>query len=103
MPLPLLAAPVVGMLLAWFSRLMMLKLGMWIVGALVYLGIYFGVQEFAIEPLLDQVQALAANTLTGDIAVWARFLNIDRAFTMVLSAYSAAGAIAATKMALFRR
>ena len=103
MPLPLLAAPIVGTLLAWLSRLMMLKLGVWIVGAMVYLGIYFGTQSFLVEPLMDQILSVAEGTFTGDVAKWVAFLNVDKFFTMVTSAYTAAGAISATKMALFRR
>lgn len=95
--------PAVAFLLAWLSRLLMIKAGVWIVGALVYLGLYFGVQHFAIEPLVNQIRALAQGTMTGDLAQWCAFLNIDRAVSMILSAYTAAGAIAATKMALFKR
>lgn len=103
MPVPLLAAPVVATILAWLSRLMMLKLGVWIVGAMVYLGIYFGTQTFLVGPLIDQAEAYAIGTLAGPVAQWAAFLNVDKFITMVLSAYTAAGAISATKMALFRR
>ena len=103
MAAPLVLGPIVGLILAWFSRLMMLKLGAWILGAMVYLGIYFGTQEYVIEPLLDQVRAIAEGGITGTLAEWVAFLNFDRAITMVLSAYSTAGTIAATKMALFRR
>lgn len=103
MPLPVLAAPFVATLLAWFSRLMMLKLGVWIVGAMMYLGIYFGTQNFLVDPLVDQVLVLATGTFVGPVAQWAAFLNVDKFITMVMSAYTAAGAISATKFALFRR
>lgn len=103
MPLPLVAAPVVATLIAWLSRIMMLKAGLWVVGVFVYLGLYFGTQTFLVTPLVEQIQALATNTFAGPVAQWAAFLNVDKFITMVLSAYTAAGAIMATKVALFRR
>lgn len=103
MAAPLVLAPIFAALMAWLSRLMMLKLGVWILGALVYLGLYLGTQEMFVEPLIDQVRAIAEGNITGTIAEWVAFLNFDRAISMILSAYLAAGAISATKVALFRR
>ena len=103
MPAPLVLAPIVSVLLAWLSRFMMLKLGVWILGAMAYLGLYFGVDSFVIGPLVDQVRQIAEGGITGSLAEWVAFLNFDRAISMVLSAYTTAGAISATKVALFRR
>ena len=103
MPLPLLAAPAVSIALAWLSRLLMLKAGLWVAGAMVSLGIYWGTQSFLIEPLMDRVLLLAQDTLVGPVAQWAAFLNVDKFFTMIFSAYTASAAIIATKLALFRR
>lgn len=103
MAAPLVLAPIVAAVLAWLSRLMMLKLGLWVVGTLVFLGLYFGTQELFVEPLLDQVRDIAQGNITGVLAEWVAFLNVDKAITMVLSAYGTAGSVAATKVALFRR
>lgn len=103
MPAPLVVGPILGALMAWFSRIMMVKAGVWVVGTLTYLGLYFGTHEYFVEPLIDQVRNIAQNNITGTIAEWVSFLNFDRAITMVLSAYLTAGGIAATKVALFRR
>lgn len=103
MPAPLVVAPILAALMAWFSRIMMVKAGIWVVATLTYLGIYFGTQEMFIEPLINQVRTIAENNITGTLAEWVAFLNFDRAISMILSAYLTAGSIAATKMALFRR
>lgn len=103
MPAPLVLAPIVASILAWLSRLLMLKAGLWVVGTLVFLGLYFGTQELFVEPLIDQVRDIAEGNITGAVAEWVAFLNVDKAITMVLSAYVTAGGIAATKVALFRR
>lgn len=103
MAAPLVLAPIVAMILAWISRIMMIKAGVWVVGALAYLGLYFGTQSFVIDPLIDQVRVIAEGGITGTLAEWVAFLNFDRAITMLLSAYVTAGGINAAKVALFRR
>ena len=103
MPLPLLAAPAVGLILSWLSRLLMLKAGLWIAGAMVSVGIYFGTQTFLVQPLIEQVMLLAQGAFVGEVTQWAAFLNLDKAITMVMSAYTAAAAITAVKTALFKR
>lgn len=103
MAAPLVLAPIVAMILAWISRIMMIKAGIWVIGALAYIGLYFGTQSFVVDPLIDQVRAIAEGSTTGAMAEWVAFLNVDRAITMILSAYVTAGGINATKVALFRR
>lgn len=103
MAAPLVLAPIVASILAWLSRLLMIKAGVWVVGTLTFLGLYFGTQEFFVEPLIDQVRDIAEGNITGAVAEWVAFLNVDKAITMVLSAYGTASGIAATKVALFRR
>lgn len=103
MPAPLVVAPIVASALAWLSRMLMIKAAAWIIGVFIYLGIYLGTHEFLIEPLIDQVRGIAENNTSASIAQWVSFLNLDRAITMILSAYTAAGAISATKVALFKR
>lgn len=103
MAVPLVLAPIVASVLAWMSRLLMIKAAAWVIGAMMYIGIYLGTVEFVIEPLIAQVRAIAEGGITGTLAEWVSFLNFDRAITMILSAYTTAGGIAAAKVALFRR
>lgn len=85
MPAPI----VVGWIVAGISRIFATRLGGWIASAMVFLGLQWGVQEFAIEPIMAQIQS-AFGGVTGVAASWAAFFNIDRYITCILSAYAVA-------------
>jgi len=76
----------VGAAIAWvFSK----KLGQWIVGAMVFLGLQFAVNTYAVGPLLDQIKSIA-NGAGGDALGWIAFFNLDKYISIILSAYATA-------------
>lgn len=83
MPVPI----VVSWISAGIARVFSSRLGSWIAGAMVFLGLQWGVHEFAIEPIMAQIQA-AMGTVTGTAAAWAAFFNVDRYISCIVSAYS---------------
>lgn len=93
-------------LLKGLANLFQSKLGSWIAGAMVFLGIGFATQQAVIEPAIDQVQGYiqSAGSEAGAVAMqWFGFLNMDKAITMILSAYAARAAIRAAKVFLTQR
>ena len=84
---------------ALVGRVFATRLGMWVVSALAFLGLQFGVHHFAVEPLMDQVRA-STSGLAGDAAAWAAFFNIDKYISIIVSAY---GVAAGTRVFLARR
>lgn len=103
MPIPLVVAPAVAAALTWLSRFLLARLAAYFIGGLIYLGVYLGVEHFVIGPILDQIQYYATATLVGVVADWARFLNVDKFISMIISAYSMAGTIRAARVAFFKK
>ncbi|WP_238595446.1 DUF2523 family protein [Xanthomonas campestris] len=79
------------------SRLFGSRLGQWFLGALAALGLSYVASEFAVGPLLDAVKG-AMSSGPAQWVAWAGFLNIDRYFTITLSAYAVAAAAGALKL-----
>lgn len=84
------------------SRLMASRLASWIVGALLALGISWGTQTVAVTPILNAIKATASG-VTGSALEWLSFLNVDRAVTIVLSAYATRAGLNGARLFLKRR
>lgn len=89
-------------LIAWLARVFSTRLGSWIAGAFVFLGLSLGTQEFAIAPLRAYIETAWAG-VGADIAAWLGAFNIDRAITILLSAIAARATIAGGALYLKRR
>ncbi|RRU12123.1 DUF2523 family protein [Stenotrophomonas sp. 278] len=89
-------------LLAGLSRLIQTRLGQWLLAALAFLGLNFVTQEFAVDPLLNQIKQ-AFSGAPADIVAWLAFLNLDKYVTLVVSAYATAISAGALKMRLKKK
>ncbi|APO90443.1 DUF2523 family protein [Xanthomonas euvesicatoria] len=86
-----------GPLLAGLSRLIGSRVGQWFLAALAALGLSYVATEFAVDPMLDWVKGAIA-TGPAQWVSWAGFLNIDRYFTITLSAYAVAASAGALRL-----
>lgn len=86
-----------GALGAMLSRVIATRIGQWVVAALVFLGLQFAVNEFAVGPLLNWIKNLISGA-PREIIDWLGYLNLDRYVTMLLSAYAAAAGVSAVKL-----
>lgn len=96
MPAAILA--IIELVTAAFSRIIASQLGRWVLQALLFFGISFvsnKVTTAAVEPALTAAFA----GVGGDILAWMSYCNIDRALTIVLSAYAT---VAATRWTIKR-
>lgn len=73
-------------ILGALSALIFSKVGAWVTSLLVALGIGFAVEGALVGPALDYVQS-SIGGLPGNISAWLGYLNIDKYFTIVGSAY----------------
>lgn len=89
--------PILGALMAALSRLVMMRLGFWVVSAMTTLGLTWATQELLVEPALDAVMAQFAG-LPGDLVGWLRYLQVDKFILTVISAYSAAATYSALRL-----
>lgn len=85
------------------------KLGLFIVTAMIWLGINFASLKIVVEPAIDLLLGYASQPGTGggDFAAvawgWMGVLNFDRAITMVVSAVGTRLATARARLFLMRR
>lgn len=107
MPIPFAAAGAAGLVALGVNLLrtmLMVKAGVIIAKALMFLGLTIAVQKLAIEPLLEQVRGLISGGPSGSLGAivlaWAGVLKLDTAVTMILSAYGTAAAIRSARVAL---
>lgn len=75
-----------GALTAAFSRLFASRIGMWVVGALTFLGLNFATNEFLMDPVLDHIRS-AQGGLPAAVTAWAGAFGVDQVITIVMSAY----------------
>ena len=80
---------IIGVAGAFLSRLVASRIGMWIVSALLFFGLQMAVNKFVAGPVIDGLRS-AFGGMTSDVLGWVSFLNIDRALTILLSAYATA-------------
>ncbi len=86
-----------GPLLTGLGRLFSSRIGQWFLSALAALGLSYVASEFAVAPFLNWVKGAIA-TGPAQWVAWAGFLNIDRYFTITLSAYAVAASAGALKL-----
>lgn len=87
MPLLAFLEPLIGGLLAAFSRIVATRIGQWILSALLFFGLSWATQTVAMGPLLSQVSSHMGG-VTGDLAQWMGVLRLDSYVSVVLSAYT---------------
>lgn len=84
------------------------KLGLFIMGAMIWLGINFATIKMVIEPAIDLLLGYAEGGMGGGpyaaVAIqWMGVLNFDRAITMVVSAIISKHAVMQGRLFLFKR
>lgn len=89
-------------LVARLSTLFASRLGSWLVGAMLWIGLSWSVHNLAVDPFLAQIQTVATG-LPGDAVGWFAFLNFDKYLSAVISAYGAAAAVTGGRAVLTRR
>ena len=87
--MPVFLIPLLEVCGAFLSRLFFSRAGQWLLTALLFLGIQFGSQKLVVEPLLSSIQSSFGGLSAGTVA-WMAYLNVDRAITIVLSAFASA-------------
>jgi hypothetical protein len=84
---------------AAFSRLVATRIGQWAVQLMLFFGVQWVATKFVASPVKSGLAAAFAG-MPADVLAWVSFLNVDRALTIILSAYAAASL---THMALQRK
>lgn len=110
MPLPIIAGGAAAAFVINLLRiLLMAKLGAMIASILLFFGLVWGTNKFAIGPAFDFLQNHMASLsgVGGEYGAvmfaWLGVLRFDQAVTMVLSAYTAAWTIKSAKVFLMRQ
>lgn len=80
---------VVSWIVAGLGWLFRSKLGQWIVAGMAFIGLQLATNEFAVGPILAQIQSVVGQT-GGDAVGWVAFFNLDKYITCILSAYAVA-------------
>ena len=103
--MPVLIAVLINALrILFFSRL-----GLFIMSALVWLGINFTTVKLVLDPTIDLLRGFTENIGGGTgywvqtASAWAGVMNFDRAITMVISAVVTKHAIMQGRLFLFKR
>lgn len=90
-------AAVAAALLMGLRILLMAKLGAMVARVLLFFGITWATNEYALQPALDQIASYMNATPNGQFGAWALgwagVMNLDVAVSMLLSAMSAAWTI----------
>ena len=84
-------AGVIEALVAAFSRIMSTRIGAWIVQALLFFGIQIAANKLLVAPIKTGI-ASAFGGLPAEIIAWLGYLNVDRALTIIISAYATTSA-----------
>lgn len=82
--------PLIGAIVAGFSRLFATRIGGWVAMAMIALGLSWVTTEAVMTPVIGMVSS-AAGGLPATIAQWLGVLNMDKYISIVLSAYAAGG------------
>ncbi|WP_434989693.1 DUF2523 domain-containing protein [Xanthomonas melonis] len=99
----------IAQLVAGLAWLFKSRIGLWIMTALVWLGINFGTIKMVVEPAIDLLKGYAEGMGNGngqlgaDAMAWFGVLQFDKALTMVISAVAAKHAIMQGRLFLFKR
>lgn len=92
----------VGWLITAGSRLLSSRLGSWIAAAMVWLGISFAANEYAIEPILEELAGYMS-AQSGVVLEWLGYLQVDQACTMILSAVATRYGMTSARVFLSKR
>ena len=84
------------------------KLGLFIMGAMVWMGVNFGTIKLVVEPAIDLLRGYASGGMPGGqfagyATGWLGVLNFDRAITMLISAVIAKHAVMQGRLFLFKK
>jgi hypothetical protein len=93
---------IIEVLIKYLGRLFSSRLGAWLASALLAFGLSWTTQKFAIQPLLASITG-AASGMGGTAAAWFGYLNVDKAITIVLSAYATKQGVLGAKAFLAKR
>ena len=93
---------IIATFLAALSRLFASRIGAWVVALLLYFGISIGGYKMAVEPLLSSIKSTLSG-LSADAVNWIAFLGLDKAITIVFSAYVIRWGIGGAKVFLRKR
>jgi hypothetical protein len=84
-------------LTAAFGFLIRSRIAQWIATALAAFGLHLFAQKFAVTPALNGIKS-AMGGLGADGIAWMAFLKVDKAISIVLTAYAAAAALSSIKL-----
>lgn len=98
----------IGQLVVGLAWMFKSRIGLWIMTALVWLGINFGTVKMVIEPSIDLLRQYAQSVngggeLGATAMQWFGVLNFDKALTMVISAVVSKYAVMQGRLFLFKR
>lgn len=96
--MPAFLIPIIEVLTAALSRLVASRLGQWLLTGALFLGIQWVSKKVAVDVLIPQIASHVAGMGALTVA-WLAYLNVDRAITIILSAYASA---AGTRMVMQR-
>lgn len=89
MPIPLLAAPIGGVLTAVLRYVFMAHLAGFVIRAFSVLGLTLVTNEMIVDPLMDLIQG-RANGMPAEMVEWFGFLGLDTVLSILISAHSIA-------------
>jgi hypothetical protein len=95
-------------LFAGFRKMFNSRLGLWIMSAMVWLGINFGTIKLVLEPTIDALRGAATGLGGGGemfatAQAWAGVMKFDKGLTMIISAYVTKHAIMKGRLFLFKK
>lgn len=107
--MPIIIGEALALLFTGLRLLFLSRIGLWIASALLWLGINFTSVKMVIEPTANLLKGYTsgmsgAGGMYGAIAMqYAGMMNLDRAVTMIVSAYITKQAITSGRLFLFRK
>lgn len=79
------------------------RIGPWIAQALLFLGISYGVQKFAVGPLIAQIHDYVTSAAAGALLSSLGIIRFDQSVSIILSAYTVKYATAGLRMLFHKR
>lgn len=96
--MPLAIVAIIELATAAFSRVVASQVGRWALQALMFFGISFVANKITSGAVTPALQSAFAG-VGADVLPWISYLNVDRALTIILSAYAT---VAATRWTITR-
>ena len=98
---------IIAVLLTGFGYLFKTRLGLFIMSAMVWMGINFATHNLILEPTLDLLRSYAGGMhqttgLAGAAAAWIGVLQFDKALTMIISAFATQSLLMKGRMYLWK-